>query len=230
MRVLVIGSGGREHAIVRALSMDPAVIDLHAAPGNPGIAELATLHEVTATDPRDVTRLALHLAVDLVVIGPEAPLVAGVGDVLREYGIAVFGPDAAAARIEGSKAFAKEVMAQAGIPTAPRMSVDTPVNGSTLGPPFNIGGWANDEPYVLGGTKSLVRYGSLLLQDRSGLGTAALTNWGSAHPGTAQFVYADGSVHSLTVAVNNAPGPWPGTILQWLLTRNKGETLPDTAY
>jgi prepilin-type N-terminal cleavage/methylation domain-containing protein/prepilin-type processing-associated H-X9-DG protein len=95
---------------------------------------------------------------------------------------------------------------------------------------FNIGGWANDEPYVLGGTKSLVRYGSLLLQDRSGLGTAALTNWGSAHPGTAQFVYADGSVHSLTVAVNNAPGPWPGTILQWLLTRNKGETLPDTAY
>ncbi|HEX3964719.1 MAG TPA: phosphoribosylamine--glycine ligase [Trebonia sp.] len=142
MRVLIIGGGAREHAIARALSMDPGVSDLHAAPGNPGIAELATLHEVTATDPGDVARLALHLAAGLVVIGPEAPLVAGVGDVLREYGIAVFGPDAAAARIEGSKAFAKEVMAQAGIPTARARTATTAAEADAalaeFGPPYVV--------------------------------------------------------------------------------------------
>jgi len=114
----VIGGGGREHAIVRALAADPAVSELHAAPGNPGIGELAQLHAVSASDPADVVRLARHVSAELVVIGPEAPLVAGVADALRAAGIAVFGPDAAAARIEGSKAFAKEVMAAAGIPTA----------------------------------------------------------------------------------------------------------------
>ncbi len=92
--------------------------ELHAAPGNPGIGEVARLHSVNATDPGDVLRLAKYLSVDLVVIGPEAPLVAGVADALRATGFAVFGPDAAAARIEGSKAFAKEVMTAAGIPTA----------------------------------------------------------------------------------------------------------------
>jgi phosphoribosylamine---glycine ligase len=114
----VIGGGGREHAIVRALAADPAVSELHAAPGNPGIGELAQLHAVSASDPADVVRLARHVSAELVVIGPEAPLVAGVADALRAEGVAVFGPDAAAARIEGSKAFAKEVMAAAGIPTA----------------------------------------------------------------------------------------------------------------
>jgi phosphoribosylamine--glycine ligase len=114
----VIGGGGREHAIVRALAADPAVSELHAAPGNPGIGELAQLHAVSASDPADVVRLARHVSAELVVIGPEVPLVAGVADALRAAGIAVFGPDAAAARIEGSKAFAKEVMAAAGIPTA----------------------------------------------------------------------------------------------------------------
>jgi phosphoribosylamine---glycine ligase len=114
----VIGGGGREHAIVRALAADPAVSELHAAPGNPGIGELAQLHAVSASDPADVVRLAEHVAAGLVVIGPEVPLVAGVADALRAAGIAVFGPDAAAARIEGSKAFAKEIMAAAGIPTA----------------------------------------------------------------------------------------------------------------
>ncbi|MGH3291637.1 MAG: phosphoribosylamine--glycine ligase [Trebonia sp.] len=118
MRVLVIGSGGREHAIVRALASDPAVTQLHAAPGNPGIASVAQVHAVSATDPLDVVRLARQVAADLVVIGPEAPLVAGVADALRGAGIAAFGPDAAAARIEGSKAFAKEIMAAAGVPTA----------------------------------------------------------------------------------------------------------------
>jgi phosphoribosylamine---glycine ligase len=114
----VIGGGGREHAIVRALSADPDVSELHAAPGNPGIASLAQLHAVSASDPADVVRLARRVAADLVVVGPEAPLVAGVADGLRAAGIAVFGPDAAAARIEGSKAFAKDVMTAAGIPTA----------------------------------------------------------------------------------------------------------------
>src|SRR5262252_4467560 len=118
VRVLVIGSGGREHAIVRALDRDPAVTALHAAPGNPGIAELAQVHQVKAANPPDVTRLAKALDAGLVVIGPEAPLVAGVADALRADGRAAFGPDAAAARIEGSKAFAKEIMAEAGIPTA----------------------------------------------------------------------------------------------------------------
>jgi phosphoribosylamine--glycine ligase len=138
----VIGSGGREHAIVRALSMDPAVTGLHAAPGNPGIAALAAIHQVAATDPGDVARLARRLAVDLVVIGPEAPLVAGVGDVLREHGIAVFGPDAAAARIEGSKAFSKLLMAEAGIPTARSATATTPQEADAalaeFGPPYVV--------------------------------------------------------------------------------------------
>jgi len=118
VRVLVIGGGGREHAIVRGLAADPSVSELHAAPGNPGIASLAQVHAVAASSPPEVVRLARRVSADLVVIGPEAPLVAGVADALRDAGIAAFGPDAAAARIEGSKAFAKEVMASAGIPTA----------------------------------------------------------------------------------------------------------------
>jgi phosphoribosylamine---glycine ligase len=126
VRVLVIGGGGREHAIARALAADPDVTELHAAPGNPGIAELAELHAVSASDPSDVVRLARHVAAELVVVGPEAPLVAGVADGLRAAGIAVFGPDAAAARVEGSKAFAKEVMTAAGIPTAEARVAVTP--------------------------------------------------------------------------------------------------------
>jgi phosphoribosylamine--glycine ligase len=114
VRILVIGSGGREHALVRALSQD----DVHAAPGNPGIEALAETHPDTVPTPDGILALARKLGPDLVVIGPEAPLVAGAGDALREAGIACFGPDAAAARIEGSKAFAKQVMAEAGIPTA----------------------------------------------------------------------------------------------------------------
>ncbi len=118
MDILVIGSGGREHALALALAADPTVGALHIAPGNAGTAEVGTNHPVRATDPADVLRLARGLAVDLVVIGPEAPLVAGVADVLREAGIATFGPSGAAAQLEGSKAFAKQVMAEAGVPTA----------------------------------------------------------------------------------------------------------------
>ncbi|HXW47356.1 MAG TPA: phosphoribosylamine--glycine ligase [Streptosporangiaceae bacterium] len=118
MRVLLIGSGGREHALARSLAADPDVTDLHAAPGNPGIAGLAHLHQVTATDPAGVTELAHRLAADLVVVGPEAPLVAGVADAVRAAGISCFGPGRHAAMIEGSKSFAKDVMRAAGVPTA----------------------------------------------------------------------------------------------------------------
>lgn len=118
MRVLIIGSGGREHALALAIAADPAVDEVHVAPGNPGIAEIATLHPVDQLDGAAVAALAGRLAADLVVVGPEAPLVAGVADAVREAGIAVFGPSGAAARIEGSKAFAKEIMAAAGVPTA----------------------------------------------------------------------------------------------------------------
>jgi phosphoribosylamine--glycine ligase len=117
VRVLLIGSGGREHALAAGLAADPAVDHLAAAPGNPGMAQVAELHPVVATDPAAVAALAVELAADLVVIGPEAPLVAGVADAVRAKGIACFGPSAAAARLEGSKAFAKDVMAAAGVPT-----------------------------------------------------------------------------------------------------------------
>ena len=118
MEILVVGGGAREHALVRALSLDPAVTGLHAAPGNPGIGELAALHAVDPLDGAGVAALAVSLGVGLVVVGPEAPLVAGVADAVRAAGIPVFGPSAEAARLEGSKAFAKEVMAAAGVPTA----------------------------------------------------------------------------------------------------------------
>ncbi len=118
MEILVVGGGAREHALVRALSLDPAVTGLHAAPGNPGIGALATLHAVDPLDGSAVAALAVSLGADLVVVGPEAPLVAGVADAVRSAGIPAFGPSAAAARLEGSKAFAKDVMAAAGVPTA----------------------------------------------------------------------------------------------------------------
>ncbi|HEX4688583.1 MAG TPA: phosphoribosylamine--glycine ligase [Nocardioides sp.] len=118
MDVLVIGTGGREHALARALAADPGVESVHAAPGNPGMAVSATLHDVDAMDGPAVAGLAAALGVGLVVIGPEAPLVAGVADAVRAAGILCFGPTASAARLEGSKAFAKEVMTAAGVPTA----------------------------------------------------------------------------------------------------------------
>jgi phosphoribosylamine---glycine ligase len=118
VQVLVIGTGGREHALTLALSRDPNVTAVHAAPGNPGMAGICTLHDVDPVDGRAVAALAREVGADLVVIGPEAPLVAGVADAVREAGISCFGPSAEAARLEGSKAFAKEVMAAADVPTA----------------------------------------------------------------------------------------------------------------
>jgi len=123
VKVLVVGSGGREHALAWKLAQSPAVEELHAAPGNPGIAKLGECHPIRAEDGESLLALARTLDVDLVVVGPEAPLVAGVADELRRGGVAVFGPSAAAAQIEGSKEFAKEVMRAAGVPTAETMSV-----------------------------------------------------------------------------------------------------------
>ena len=118
MKILLVGSGGREHALGVGLQADPACTELHVAPGNPGIAEFATCHPIAITDNQAIVELATKLAVDLVVVGPEVPLVNGVTDLLRAAGIAVFGPSKAAAQIEGSKNFAKEVMRDAGVPTA----------------------------------------------------------------------------------------------------------------
>ena len=118
MRALLLGSGGRESALAWALSRSSFVTDLVAAPGNPGIGQLAERHEVDPSDVDAVTALAQRLKPGLVVVGPEAPLVAGVGDALRAEGFLVFGPDSAAARIEGSKAYSKELMDSAHIPTA----------------------------------------------------------------------------------------------------------------
>jgi phosphoribosylamine--glycine ligase len=126
VRVLVVGSGGREHALAWALAQSAAVTELHAAPGNPGISSLASCHPLRADDPASLVPLARELDVDLVVVGPEAPLVAGLADELRARGVQVFGPSAAAARLEGSKSFSKEVMDAAGVPTARTLAVARP--------------------------------------------------------------------------------------------------------
>jgi phosphoribosylamine--glycine ligase len=140
--VLVVGLGGREHALVLALTRDPGVGAVHAAPGNPGTAEVATNHAVDPVDGAAVAALARGLGVGLVVIGPEAPLVAGVADAVREAGIPCFGPSAAAARLEGSKAFAKDVMAAAGVPTARAHVCRTPAETEAalddFGPPYVV--------------------------------------------------------------------------------------------
>jgi phosphoribosylamine---glycine ligase len=126
VKVLVVGSGGREHALAWKLAQSDRCSELHAAPGNPGIAGIGHCHPVRADDGEGLLAFCGEHEFDLVVFGPEAPLVAGVADQLRHAGVAVFGPSAAAARIEGSKSFAKDVMASAGVPTAARLSVARP--------------------------------------------------------------------------------------------------------
>jgi phosphoribosylamine---glycine ligase len=126
VNLLVVGSGAREHALAWRLSQSPGLTELHAAPGNPGIAALGRCHPVRAGDGDGLLSLALTIEADLAVIGPEGPLVAGVADELRRNGIAVFGPSAEAARIEGSKAFARDVLSAAGVPGAETLSVARP--------------------------------------------------------------------------------------------------------
>jgi phosphoribosylamine--glycine ligase len=126
VKVLVVGSGGREHALAWKLSQSPELGALHCAPGNPGMAALGDCHPVRAEDAEGLLGLARALEINLVVVGPEAPLVAGLADHLRRAGIAVFGPGRDAARIEGSKTFAKEVMAAAGVPTVGVLPIARP--------------------------------------------------------------------------------------------------------
>jgi phosphoribosylamine--glycine ligase len=138
VKVLVVGSGGREHALAWKLARSPQITELHAAPGNPGIAALGQCHPVRAIDSEGILALATALDIDLVVVGPDDPLVAGIADVLRHGGLAVFGPGAAAARIEGSKSFAKDVMDAVGVPNArqlqrPEAPCVVKAEGLTLG-------------------------------------------------------------------------------------------------
>jgi phosphoribosylamine--glycine ligase len=126
VRVLVVGSGGREHALAWKLAQSPNLTELHAAPGNPGIAAVAECHPIRADDAEGLLGLARSLDAELVVVGPELPLVLGLADALRRFGFLVFGPSGAAARIEGSKTFAKDVMAAAGVPTAARLALARP--------------------------------------------------------------------------------------------------------
>jgi phosphoribosylamine--glycine ligase len=126
VRVLVVGSGGREHALAWKLAQSPGLTELHAAPGNPGIAAIAKCHPIRADDAEGILGLSRSLDVELVVVGPEVPLVLGIADALRRFGLLVFGPSAAAARIEGSKSFAKDVMTAAGVASAARLAIARP--------------------------------------------------------------------------------------------------------
>ena len=142
MKILLLGSGAREHALARCLASDPATSELVVAPGNPGTAEIATNLAIDPTSPTEVVELATQMGAELVVVGPEAPLVAGVADAVREAGIPVFGPGAEAARLEGSKAFAKEVMAAADMPTAEAVVCTTEAELDAaldrFGPPYVV--------------------------------------------------------------------------------------------
>ncbi len=166
MRVLLLGSGGREHALARALAADPDVTDLHAAPGNPGIAALARLHAVDITDPGQVAGLARATGAGLVVVGPEAPLVAGVPDALRASGIACFGPSRRAAAIEGSKSFAKKIMRAAGIPTARALTCTGPAEVAAALDEFG-------PPYVVKADGLAAGKGVLVTEDRAAAGAHA---------------------------------------------------------
>ncbi|MDG4762853.1 phosphoribosylamine--glycine ligase [Solwaraspora sp. WMMD406] len=192
MRVLLIGSGGREHALALSMAADPAVDQLIAAPGNPGIAAVAELRSVTATDPQSVAALAVEAHADLVVVGPEAPLVAGVADAVRAKGIACFGPSAAAAELEGSKTFAKDVMAAAGVPTARSATCRTAAEVAAALDDFGA-------PYVVKNDGLAAGKGVVVTEDR----TAALAHAEScgqvvveeylAGPEVSLFVVTDGT-------------------------------------
>lgn len=160
MRTLVIGTGGREHALAHALALDPAVTEVHAAPGNPGIAAIATLHDVDPMSGPSVADLAERLGADLVVVGPEAPLVAGVADAVRARGIAVFGPSGAAAQLEGSKAFSKAVMEAAGVPTAGSHTCTNPAEVEAALDDF-------DAPYVVKDDALAAGKGVVVTRDRA---------------------------------------------------------------
>lgn len=180
MRVLVIGSGAREHALLLALRRDPEVEALAVAPGNPGTAAIADQYDVDLTSGEAVTELARRVGADLVVIGPEVPLVLGVGDALRAAGIACFGPGRDAARIEGSKAFAKDVMNAAGVRTASSEIVDNPGHLDAaldrFGPPAGQAAWVVKDDGLAAGK------GVVVTADRDAARAHAAGLLDSGHP------------------------------------------------
>lgn len=169
MRILILGSGAREHAIARALAAEDAGHELVVAPGNAGIVSIAAVEPVTATDPVAVIALTARLGAELVVIGPEAPLVAGVADALRERGVPVFGPDRDAARLEGSKAFAKRIMAAARVPTGRAVDVLTVAA-------LDAGLDTTGSPYVVKADGLAAGKGVLVTEDR-GAARAHAVRW-----------------------------------------------------
>ena len=160
MKILLVGSGGREHALALGLQADPACTELHCAPGNPGTAQVAINHAIAVTDNAAIVSLAKELQVDLVVIGPELPLVNGVADLLRAAGIATFGPSKAAAQLEGSKHFAKGVMRDAGVPTAHSFTCE---NQDEIEKALNVFG----APYVVKDDGLAAGKGVVVTEDRA---------------------------------------------------------------
>ncbi len=188
----MIGGGGREHAIGLALSRDPGVAEVHAAPGNPGLGAIATLHDVDLMDGAAVAGLAQRIGADLVVVGPEAPLVAGVADAVTAAGIACFGPSAAAAQLEGSKAFSKEVMAAAGVPTARSRTCTIPEDVAAaldeLGPPYVV----KDDALAAGKGVVVTRGRAEALTHAAGCGQVVVEEFLDG-PEVSVFAVCDGS-------------------------------------
>jgi len=180
VRVLVIGSGAREHALLLALRADPQVEALAIAPGNAGTAAIADQHDVDITSGDDVVALAREVYADLVVIGPEVPLVLGVADAVRDAGIACFGPSKAAAEIEGSKAFAKDVMAAAGVRTASSEIVDSPAGLDAALARF--GPSAGDPAWVVKDDRLAAGKGVVVTQSRDAARSHAASLLESGHP------------------------------------------------
>lgn len=199
MRVLVIGSGAREHALLLALSRDPQVTGLAIAPGNAGTGRLAEQHEVDITSGEEVVGLAREVRADMVVIGPEVPLVLGVADAVRASGIVCFGPSKDAARIEGSKAFAKEVMAAAGVRTATSEIVDNPAHLDValdrFGPPAGDPAWVVKDDHLAAGK------GVVVTPDREGARAHAAGLLEAGHPVLLES-YLDGPEVSLFCVVD----------------------------
>ncbi|ORW96497.1 phosphoribosylamine--glycine ligase [Mycobacterium sp. IEC1808] len=201
MRVLVIGSGAREHALLLALREDPQVTGLVVAPGNAGTGRLAEQHDVDITSGEEVVALAREVLADLVVIGPEVPLVLGVADAVRAAGIVCFGPSKDAARIEGSKAFAKEVMAAAGVRTASSEIVDSPARLDAaldrFGPPAGDPAWVVKDDALAAGK------GVVVTPDRDVARAHAASLLESGHPVLLES-YLDGPEVSLFCVVDGA--------------------------
>ncbi len=201
MRVLVIGSGAREHALLLGLRKDPGVDYLAVAPGNAGTAAVAEQYDVDVTSADEVTALATRLRVDLVVIGPEVPLALGVADAVRAAGIACFGPSKDAARIEGSKAFAKDVMAAAGVRTAASETVDSPAHLDAaldrFGPAAGQPAWVVKDDGLAAGK------GVVVSADRAEARAHAATLLDSGHPVLLES-FLDGPEVSLFCLVDGA--------------------------